>query len=48
MTHVIQSVLTMLRAAEWMPVTAARVLIGIFFLYFRRNQAICPSSVRRA
>ncbi len=31
MTHVIQSVLTMLRAGEWMPVTAARVLIGIFF-----------------
>jgi putative oxidoreductase len=31
MTHVIQNVLTMLRAAEWMPVTAARVLIGIFF-----------------
>ena len=31
MTHVIQSVLTMLRAAEWMPVTAARVLIGTFF-----------------
>src|SRR3984957_7291199 len=31
MTHVIQSVLTMLRAAEWMPVTAAPLLIGIFF-----------------
>ena len=31
MTHVIQNALTMLRAAEWMPVTAARVLIGIFF-----------------
>ena len=31
MTHVIQNVLTMLRAGEWMPVTAARVLIGIFF-----------------
>ena len=31
MTHLIQNVLTMLRAAEWMPVTAARVLIGIFF-----------------
>jgi len=31
MGHVIQSALTMLRAAEWMPVTAARVLIGIFF-----------------
>jgi putative oxidoreductase len=31
MTHVIQSALTMLRDAEWMPVTAVRVLIGIFF-----------------
>ena len=31
MTHMIQNVLTTLRAAEWMPVTAARVLIGIFF-----------------
>jgi len=31
MTHTIQNVLTMLRAGEWMPVTAARVLIGIFF-----------------
>jgi len=31
MTHVIPNVLTTLRAAEWMPVTAARVLIGTFF-----------------
>jgi putative oxidoreductase len=31
MTHVIQNALTMLRAGEWMPVTAARVLIGMFF-----------------
>ena len=31
MTYEIQSVLTMLRDAEWMPVTAARVLIGVFF-----------------
>jgi putative oxidoreductase len=31
MTQLIQSVLTMLRGWEWMPVTAARVLIGIFF-----------------
>src|SRR5271168_4361113 len=31
MMHVIQSALTILRAGEWMPVTAARVLIGIFF-----------------
>jgi putative oxidoreductase len=31
MIEVIQSALTMLRAGEWVPVTAARVLIGIFF-----------------
>jgi putative oxidoreductase len=31
MMYVIQSALTILRAGEWMPVTAARVLIGIFF-----------------
>jgi putative oxidoreductase len=31
MIHVIQSVLTTLHAAEWVPMTAARVLIGIFF-----------------
>jgi putative oxidoreductase len=30
-THVIQSVLTLLRGWEWVPMTAARVLIGIFF-----------------
>jgi putative oxidoreductase len=29
--HTIQSALTMLRGAEWVPMTAARVLIGIFF-----------------
>ncbi len=31
MTQTIQSALTMLHAGEWMPVTAARILIGIFF-----------------
>jgi putative oxidoreductase len=31
MTHMIENALTMLRASEWMPVTAARILIGIFF-----------------
>jgi uncharacterized membrane protein YphA (DoxX/SURF4 family) len=31
MIHAIQRTLTMLRGAEWIPVTAARVLIGIFF-----------------
>jgi putative oxidoreductase len=31
MTQMIQNALTMLRASEWMPVNAARILIGIFF-----------------
>ncbi len=31
MTHVIQNALTVLRAGEWLPITAARILIGIFF-----------------
>jgi putative oxidoreductase len=31
MKDVIQSALTMLRAGEWMPMAAARILIGIFF-----------------
>ena len=31
MTHAIHNALTMLRAGEWLAVTAARVLIGIFF-----------------
>jgi putative oxidoreductase len=31
MLPLIQSAVTMLRAGEWIPMTAARVLIGIFF-----------------
>jgi len=31
MEHAIQSALAALRAAEWIPVTVARVLIGVFF-----------------
>ena len=31
MKHAIQRAIATLRAAEWMPMTAARVLIGIFF-----------------
>ncbi len=44
MIHVIQNALTMLRDGEWMPMMAARVLIGIFFCIsggsklFRRAQ----------
>jgi putative oxidoreductase len=31
MTHAIQSALLMLRSQEWIPVTATRILIGVFF-----------------
>ena len=31
MTQIIQSAVTMLRAGEWIPMTGARVLIGVFF-----------------
>jgi putative oxidoreductase len=31
MMHMIQNILTILRDGEWIPMTAARVLIGIFF-----------------
>jgi len=31
MTNAVQSAIATLRAAEWMPMTAARVLVGIFF-----------------
>jgi putative oxidoreductase len=46
MTHVIQSALTMLRAAEWMPVTAARVLIGIFFCISGGTKLFVPAQFR--
>jgi len=41
--HVIQSVLAILRAAEWIPVTAARVLIGIFFCISGRTKLFVPA-----
>jgi uncharacterized membrane protein YphA (DoxX/SURF4 family) len=43
MTQVIQSALTMLRAGEWMPVTAARVLIGIFFCISGGTKLFVPA-----
>jgi hypothetical protein len=48
MTHLIQSALTMLRAGEWMPVTAAPRSDRHLFLYFRRDQAVRKGSVRCA
>jgi putative oxidoreductase len=38
MTHMMQSALTMLRAAEWMPATAVRLLIGTFFCISGRTK----------
>jgi putative oxidoreductase len=43
MTPLIQSVLTMLRAAEWVPVTAARVLIGVFFCISGGTKLFLPA-----
>jgi putative oxidoreductase len=43
MTHTIQIVLTMLRAGEWVPVTAARVLIGIFFCISGGTKLFTPA-----
>ena len=46
MTQVIQNALTMLRAGEWMPVTAARVLIGIFFCISGGTKLFVPAQFR--
>ena len=43
MTHVIENALTMLRAGEWMPVTAARVLVGIFFCISGGTKLFVPA-----
>src|SRR5271165_5067408 len=46
MTQVIQSALGMLRAGEWMPVTAARMLIGIFFCISGGTKLFVPAQFR--
>ena len=43
MTHMIQSALTILHAGEWIPVTAARVLIGIFFCISGGTKLFVPA-----
>jgi putative oxidoreductase len=43
MEHVIQSTLARLRAAEWIPVTAARVLTGVFFCISGGAKLLVPS-----
>ena len=41
MWHPIESFLSTLRAAEWMPITAVRVLLGIFFCVSGGDEAVC-------
>ena len=43
MWHVLKDALASLRAAEWMPITAVRVLIGIFFCISGGAKLLVPS-----
>ncbi len=43
MSHSIQSAIATLRATEWMPITAARVLIGIFFCISGGTKLLVPT-----
>lgn len=43
MSHAIQSTIATLRAADWMPITAARVIIGVFFCISGANKLWVPA-----
>jgi putative oxidoreductase len=43
MWHAIESALAKLRAAEWMPMTAMRVLIGVFFCISGGTKLLVPA-----
>ena len=43
MEHAIQRTLAKLKAAEWIPVTAARVLTGVFFCISGGTKLLVPS-----
>ena len=43
MKHAIQSAISTLRQAEWIPMTAARVLIGIFFSISGATKLLVPA-----
>ena len=43
MWHAIENFLSTLRAAEWMPMTAVRVLIGIFFCVSGATKLFVPA-----
>lgn len=46
MWHVIENFLSTLRAAEWVPITAARVSIGIFFCVSGGTKLFVPAKFR--
>ena len=43
MSHTTQSAMAMFRTAEWIPMTAARVLIGIFFCISGGTKLLVPT-----
>jgi putative oxidoreductase len=46
MWHAIQNFLSTLRAAEWMPITAVRALLGIFFCVSGGTKLFVPARFR--
>jgi putative oxidoreductase len=45
MSHSIQNAIATLRAAEWMPITAVRALIGIFFCISGGTKLMVPTQL---
>ena len=43
MRHAIQSIIATLHATEWIPITAARVLIGVFFCISGATKLLVPA-----
>ena len=43
MWHAIENFLSTLRAAEWMPITAVRMLIGVFFCISGGTKLFVPA-----
>jgi putative oxidoreductase len=46
MWHAIENLLTTLRAAEWMPATAVRILIGVFFFISGGTKLFVPAKFK--
>lgn len=46
MWHAIENFLPALRAADWMPITAVRVLIGVFFCISGAAKLFVPAKIQ--